>query len=271
MPGASHIGDTLNFYLQVNDQQSGSLLCSTQISNIVSCSYDPNDKEVFPPGVGPDNLTLSSDELKYTIRFQNTGNDTALVVHIFDQLDAQLNLNTFRIISYSHPVTVDINSKGLMRCSFNHIMLPDSGRNFLGSEGYFKYSIHAKSSIPLPVVVYNQADIYFDYNLPVVTNQVFNTLVDHLPISVQSITNTKTVSLYPNPVVDKLYFSLDDLNAGNDITFSIIDIEGKFIQVYKDQKFPAEFNCKTLSDGVYFLKVDSGNGPSYFRFVKLTH
>lgn len=54
--------------------------------DIIRCSFDPNDKLVNPVGPHNDSLSLLSNPLEYTIRFQNTGNDTAFLVTIKDTI-----------------------------------------------------------------------------------------------------------------------------------------------------------------------------------------
>ncbi len=72
---------------------------------VVVCSYDPNDKQVYPAGIGEQHYTLiNNDELIYTIRFQNTGNDTAFNIIIADTLSNHLDRSTFRPITSSHPM-----------------------------------------------------------------------------------------------------------------------------------------------------------------------
>src|SRR5204862_1037187 len=43
----------------------------------VQGSFDPNDKQVNPVGIGPFGDIRTTDMLSYQIRFQNTGTDTA--------------------------------------------------------------------------------------------------------------------------------------------------------------------------------------------------
>ncbi len=52
----------------------------------VTGSFDPNDKNVFPTGYGSEGYITAQQELKYTIRFQNTGNDTAFIIVVVDTL-----------------------------------------------------------------------------------------------------------------------------------------------------------------------------------------
>jgi hypothetical protein len=49
---------------------------------IVSCSLDPNDKIVLPEGLMQIIVRFNDEELQYTIRFQNTGTDTAFLVFV---------------------------------------------------------------------------------------------------------------------------------------------------------------------------------------------
>jgi uncharacterized repeat protein (TIGR01451 family) len=58
----------------------------------VGSSYDPNDKAASPRGLGDDHYILPNEPLNYTIRFQNTGNDTAFTVVIRDTLDMDLDI-----------------------------------------------------------------------------------------------------------------------------------------------------------------------------------
>lgn len=70
------------------------------------CSYDPNDKLVYPNR--EDSLALIDEELVYTIRFQNTGNDYADDVVVIDTLQEDLDLKTFRLINTSHPDQLEV-------------------------------------------------------------------------------------------------------------------------------------------------------------------
>ncbi|MFM7726828.1 MAG: hypothetical protein ACKO7B_09005, partial [Flavobacteriales bacterium] len=79
-------------YFDAYDPGNVTQLTSSQnISEQVLCSYDPNDKSCTPEGVGIEHYTLINQELEYLIRFQNTGNDTAYDVNIYDRLDTSLD------------------------------------------------------------------------------------------------------------------------------------------------------------------------------------
>lgn len=150
-------------------------------TQIISCSYDPNDKTVTPEGVQAQHLTLMTDTLDYLVRFQNTGNDTAFVVVVRDTIDTNFDLSTFRVIGSSHVMNTELDLETrVAKFTFNNILLPDSGSNEIASHGFLRYTIMPKTGLPENTLVENDADIYFDFNPPVITNETFNTLVTTL-------------------------------------------------------------------------------------------
>lgn len=144
--------------------------------NVVSCSSDPNEKMVMPQGITNQHYTPIADELKFTVNFQNTGNDTAFTVVIHDTLDSNLDLNTFKLLSSSDPVGAQMDANGVMRFSFYNILLPDSNIDEPGSHGYVAYSLKPKSGLADPTVIHNTAHIVFDLNSAIITNTSYNTL-----------------------------------------------------------------------------------------------
>ncbi|MEZ5038387.1 MAG: hypothetical protein R2828_00780 [Saprospiraceae bacterium] len=196
------------------------------------CSFDPNDKRVQPDREENENYTLFTEELEYTVRFQNTGNDTAFLVVIRDTLDQNLDWSTFRPFSASHPYEVVLNEKiGVLTFTFDNILLPDSISNEAGSHGFITYTIRPKTGLAEDTPVRNRAGIYFDRNPPIITNTTLNTLVSQLPgVSVARdfrITNL-AVDVYPNPFSDELQFKVDDQLAGP-VWLQIFDFSGRML------------------------------------------
>lgn len=177
MPSAAAINDTLKSYLYVNKIDSNlSIIAYDSLIQLVRCSYDPNDKGVSPQGYGNFNYIQKDQELEYLIRFQNTGNDTAINVIITDQLDVNLNWNTVKVIATSHSMQTNIDQKGLIAFSFKEIYLPDSNVNLIESQGFVRFSVELDSNLLPNTSVFNTANIYFDLNPPIVTNTVYNTI-----------------------------------------------------------------------------------------------
>lgn len=154
------------------------LVDSLVFEEVVRCSYDPNDKNVSPK-YRDEGYILNTNELNYLIRFQNTGNDTAYIVTILDQLDSDLDLNSFQLLSSSHIVEVmlDMNT-GLVTFTFPDINLTDTITSNDLSQGYVAFKINNKPNLPEGTVIQNQVDIYFDNNAPITTNSTLNTIFD---------------------------------------------------------------------------------------------
>lgn len=110
-------------------------------------SYDPNDKQGFPAGVGEDHLIEPGQDLEYLIRFQNTGTDTAFQPLIVDVLPPELDLASIRPGASSHPYTYGVTPEGWLTFTFDDIMLPDSNVNEPASHGFVRFRA---SQVPGP-------------------------------------------------------------------------------------------------------------------------
>ncbi|MFH2143027.1 MAG: hypothetical protein ABIJ97_11425, partial [Bacteroidota bacterium] len=169
-------------------------------------SYDPNDKSVSPEGFTANNYIMPGASLDYVIRFQNTGSDTAFTVVVVDTLSAYLDISTFQAGISSHPYTLDVRGQGrpVLLFQFFNINLPDSTTNEALSHGFVKFKIALYDTLVNGTVVENTANIYFDYNIPVITNTTFVTISDTViygnPLVIQDMQNKAItdVKIYPN-------------------------------------------------------------------------
>lgn len=106
---------------------------------------------------------FNEDEwIDYTVRFQNTGTDTAFTVVIRDEIDADLDLLSLEILGASHPFTPSFgNGRELVFTSPN-INLPDSTTDLPGSQGFISFRLEPEDAIVVGDVLENTAGIYFD-------------------------------------------------------------------------------------------------------------
>lgn len=225
----------------------------------VLCSMDPNDKMVTPEGADSVfHYTLKNEELNYTIRFQNTGTDTAFNINIVDTIDNNFDLSTFHVLSSSNPVFIEINN-GVVTFYFDNIMLPDSNTDELNSHGYIIYAITPVANVPDYTVVENTAYIYFDFNAAVITNTTFNTLVTQIPLSVKEISTDGSL-IYPNPVTDESMLRVTstgtyDLHIYNSTGQEIIKktISGDYMLIRKD-----------FAPGIYYYQLKENEYTSFY-------
>ncbi|MCP9237431.1 MopE-related protein [Lewinella sp. JB7] len=184
MPDETFAGDPINIDAEAvgNTKADGSVSSTLAFSTDLRCAVDPNDKQVWPfrPDETNSNYTQRDETLRYTIRFQNNGNDTAFAVRIEDRLSDHLDLNTFTPIAASHPYSTRVSEGGYVTFDFGDIELPDSTTNPQGSQGFVTFEIRPDSLLADFTRIENKAAIYFDFNRPVITNTVVSTIVKTL-------------------------------------------------------------------------------------------
>jgi len=260
MPGIASLGNTLVSYLIVDGLDTLGNTVVTEVDSleeVLICAYDPNDKIATP--TGRDSLGYipqNTQSIEYTIRFQNTGNDTAINITIEDQLDSNLLWQSLTPLTSSDQMLVDVNPKGLTTFTFNNIMLPDSGVDFLGSQGFVKYKIDLKPSLPIGTQIFNTANIYFDANPAVVTNTKIHTIDSTSSVSINDLVNENLdVIIYPNPFNDFTTIEFkEDLKGEYDLY--VYDIVGKEIQSeLKLQGNKFLISQAKIGKGIYIINI----------------
>lgn len=159
---------------------------------LAATSYDPNEKYVYPPGECIPNYIDTAQRLTYTIMFQNTGTSEALNIYILDTISPHLDLSSLEIVATSHTMMTEILPDDVLKFRFDNIHLLDSTTNVEESSGYVIFEISQKDSLPNNTEIRNSASIFFDYNVPVFTSQVLNTVIDVIP-SASSSSFSQTV------------------------------------------------------------------------------
>ncbi|MCB0661785.1 MAG: T9SS type A sorting domain-containing protein [Saprospiraceae bacterium] len=233
-------------------------------------AYDPNDKTVFPGGFGNEKIVKPGVALEYLVRFQNTGTDTAFKVVILDTLDTNLDPATLQTGASSHPCEIKLLDKGIIKVTFDDILLPDSTVNEAASHGFIQYKIKPKNNLANFSKVKNRASIYFDFNDPIITNTTLQTIGS----SVIIFTNTDFISdeismrVYPNPATDNIQFSIQGNNIEN-LSLCVYDTNGK--TVFKKNGFEKNIQLerKNLPAGLYFFSLhdDQNNRVSSGRII----
>ena len=266
------IGDTVGFYTSLESYSLSGLYYGTtsaDLTQIVRCSWDPNDKAVSPQGVESQHYTLFSDTLFYHIRFQNTGTDTAYDVHVLDTLNTNLDINSMQVISSSHTVTTELKQNGVVDFKFLNIMLPDSNVDKPGSEGYISYTIRTKPGLPENTVVTNRAYIYFDQNSPVLTNITDNTMVSQIPVGIFRPEGNLNVSIYPNPFSQAINVRINNPKVIPYI-ITVTDLQGRELSRTSLHPNATKIDLSTLSPGIYLYRLINGqdNSTEVGRIVK---
>jgi len=221
-------------------------------------SYDPNDISVLE---GEQILLEQTDEyLHYIIRFQNTGTAEAINVRVTNIIDPKLEWFTFQLESLSHDGRVVIEDGIQATFSFDNIMLPSVSQDEAASNGYITYKIKPKPGAVLGDVFYNDASIFFDFNPAIVTNTVSTEVVDALSVPDVEV---QDVELFPNPTSDILNVKL---NSAIDV-LTIVDLNGRVVNTYRNPN-TNRFSVEDLSDGIYFVKIESNEKTIVKKLIK---
>lgn len=262
--------DTVYFqsYAAGLNGDNNSLNDTSHFTDFILSSFDPNDKLVYPSG----NITVNDSVLRYTIRFQNTGTYMAKNVVILDTLDNNLDFSSLEFLSASHNFTIKFIDNNVLEITFTNINLPDSNSSEPFSHGFFIYTIKQKSGLALGTQIENSAAIYFDYNAPVITSSVFNTIVNTVSVS-EVWTEDFKLKVFPNPVSGEEFFVEFVSPKSQLISISLTDITGRLIDKSMQQRCSAGTNNfiikKPAVSGVYFIAVTMSNATVNKKIVVL--
>jgi len=247
------------------DCDNGRQLVETECQEIRG-AFDPNDKRAFPLSGSDDYVIEPNTMLKYQIRFQNTGSDTAFNVFIEDVISEHLDLSTFRVGSASHNYQIEIDENRKLVARFPNIMLPDSNVNLAGSNGYINYYINQFPNLNNGTVIENSAGIFFDFNEPVLTNTTRHTIDDGIS-SVGKIDEI-SFSIFPNPAstIFDIQIVEDHWKSGR---IDILDVTGKLM--FSDNLNGArnKINIERLKEGIYLVTLTNQKGQKTTRMLSI--
>ena len=263
-PPTVNIGDILLFTAVINPIAADEtpLDNTFNFNQIVRGAFDPNDKQVTE-GATID-ISQAGAYLHYLIRFQNTGNEAAINVTIKDSLADNLDWNSLVPIAASHAYTASINKSNQAAFVFSNINLPGKTMNEPASHGFIAFKIKPKSGIAIGATIYNTAAIYFDFNLPIITNTVATTITN-----VVKTNDAVGLSVYPNPVKDVVLFTV---KPGVQIkTINLFNSVGE--KIYSENVSSTttakKINITNFPAGILFLEVISTQGKSIQKIIRI--
>lgn len=221
-------------------------------NQIVVGSYDPNNILCIQGEEVP--TTYIGEYLHYVINFENTGTAPAENIVVTMEINPDdFDRNSLQILNASHDMQTVINGN-IAEFYFQNIALDTGGH------GNILFKIKTNSDLILTDEVGAQANIYFDYNFPVETNEALTTFrvlgVDKFDAS--------QIAVYPNPANDIV--KIQSSSVIKDIT--IFDLQGRRIQTLKEETNTTEVNISELKTGIYFFSIETENGIGIKKVMK---
>ncbi len=226
------------------------------LKNTVVGSYDPNDKTCLEGDkITPD---MVGKYVHYLIRFENTGTYAAENVVVKDIIDeATFDLSSLQITDASHRAFTRIN-KSIVEFIFEGIQLPFDDAN---NDGYIAFKIKTKPTLKIGDELKNKANIYFDYNFPIVTNEA-KSVISNI-VSTSNFDINDDIVIYPNPAGD--YINIG--SAADVIKVNIYDLAGRLLQ--SSSVVNNQVHIKSLGTGTYLVKIFAKDGVSVKKMEKV--
>ncbi|GAA0891224.1 hypothetical protein GCM10009122_09030 [Fulvivirga kasyanovii] len=256
---------TLNAYTGQFLTLSGNIDADGEDLNVTDNSYseaievvgaiDPNDILVTPRGEGDQHYVAGDESLTYTVRFQNVGTYHATYVIIENQLSALLDIQSFEVVSSSHAYSYELSRDGRLLVKFHHINLPYAEFSEQESQGYFRYRIKPAGNLMGGERIANSAEISFDFEAPIITNEVYNT------VKYKGSRGIKELTVYPNPAtdrveitVDRRYYEFDATPAIN--SYDIKDPAGRVVRSETHlNNYKVTISLKNIPPGMYLIQA----------------
>ncbi|HEY0046330.1 MAG TPA: T9SS type A sorting domain-containing protein [Flavobacterium sp.] len=229
------------------------------INQVVQNSLDPNDKTclegevVLPTAVG--------EFVHYLIRFENEGTYAAENVVVKDIIDAStFDISTLLPLSSSHSFETRISSGNNVEFIFENINLPfDEGNN----DGYVAFKIRTMPTLAVGDSFSNTASIYFDYNIPIVTNTATTTIA---ALGADDFNFGNYFTLYPVPTSKVLNIQMQ---SGIQVkSINIYNLLGQLVLEMPHAENIEVIDTSYLESGSYFIKIKTDKGSSSASFIK---
>jgi Leucine-rich repeat (LRR) protein len=224
-----------------------------QLVQTVVGSYDPNNMICLEGDTVP--VSSIGEYLHYITNFENTGTDYAenVVVKIeFD--DMNFDLNSLQLMDSSDPVYARITGNKV-EYIFEGIYLG------IGGHGNILLKIRTNFGLSAGDMVANNADIYFDYNHPVVTDMA-STLFQSL--QTPGYIRDASVVVYPNPSSGMV-----NVKSASSVTkVELFDTHGRLLQMKIGGMADGSLDMSSRAKGIYFLRITTSDGIHIEKLIR---
>lgn len=229
------------------------------LKQLVVNSFDPNDKTCL------EGNTITEDQVgeyvHYLIRFENTGTASAINVVVKDVINVvKYDVNSLIVLDGSHDFITKKDGQ-TFEFIFENINLPFDDAN---NDGYVLFKIKTRPWLVLDDNFLNRAEIFFDYNAPIITNDEVTIVTRTLSVTESSL--DATIKVFPKPATETLY-----IQGENSIqTIDVYSLQGKLVisKKFIGNQTNVDLSLKSISKGFYILKATSNKGVFVDKIIK---
>jgi Leucine-rich repeat (LRR) protein len=255
---AVNLDDILTYSVSVTSSLGDEMPADNDftLNQVVVNAYDPNDimclegESVDPSAIG--------SYLHYMVNFENLGSAEAENVVVRIEVDPELyDINSLQIMETSH-VSYSRVSANVIEFIFEQINLDAAqGNPPVGGHGNVLFKIKSNNELQAGDSVTKMADIYFDYNFPIRTNDA-ETIFQAL--QVPGFTDNP-VSVYPNPSNGIVH-----VNTESEVhSLELFDVQGRLLQISRNTK---SIDLSQRSNGLYFLRIKTDRGAKVEKLIR---
>jgi hypothetical protein len=130
------------------------------------------------------------------------------------------------------------------------------------NDGYVAFKIKILPTLTVGDTFSNDANIYFDYNYPITTDEYVTTIQNVL--SIQNFVFENEFILYPSPASDIL--NISSYNQTEIESVEIYNIVGQILIAIPNTT--TSIDVSNIETGTYFIKVNTKKGIAATKFVK---
>lgn len=215
----------------------------------VTGSFDPNNiiclegSNVSPAAIG--------EYLHYIVNFENTGTAPATFIVVKHEINpADYDVESLQVMGASHAV--------LTRVQGNKVEFYFDAINLGASDhGNILFKIRSKNTLQANESVLNKANIFFDYNFPIETNDAVTTF----QLLSRGDFGQETISLYPNPTSGIVNIK----SAAGIDKVELYDLQGRLLQVQQNGADTVDLSGR--AKGIYFIKIATASGIKTEKIV----
>ncbi|MDX1462724.1 MAG: T9SS type A sorting domain-containing protein [Marinirhabdus sp.] len=222
------------------------------LDQIVVGSFDPNNVICLQGLEVP--TTYIGDYLHYIINFENTGTAPAERVVVTMEINSEdYDANSLQILNTSHDMETVI-SDNFVEFHFDDIDLDTGGH------GNILLKLRTLNDLTLSDQVAAQANIYFDFNFPIETNEA---VTSFRVLGVNEF-DASNIAIYPNPAQTVVHIQ----GVETIETIAVYDVQGRSITSFDVNTEYREVDISNLTSGIYFFSITSEKGTVVKKLIK---